>query len=90
MAMNLPSIPFGSVFLQSPPFNSVQFPATSFAPGTASLQWATQIMDDIENIKTCVSKIDNIEKTVNKINSKVETLETKMKTMESKVNECEK
>ena len=63
----------------------------SFLPGTSPPpQWATQIMEDIKSIKMSVSKIENIEKTVNKISSKVETLETKMKTMETKVNECEK
>lgn len=53
-------------------------------------QWATQIMEDIKIIKNSVSKIENIEKTVNQISIKVETLETKMKTMEIKVNEIEK
>ena len=91
MAMNFPSMPFGSGFMQSPPFNSAQFPAPSSAPGTSPPpQWTTQIMEDIKSIKMSVSKIENIEKTVNKISSKVETLETKMKTMETKVSECEK
>ena len=95
MAMNFPQMPFGGGFMQSPPpFSNTQFPAQNPAqnpsPSATPPQWATQIMEDIKSIKLSVSKIDNIEKTVNRISSKVETLESKMKTMETKVQECEK
>ena len=48
-----------------------------------------EIMEDIKSIKLSVSKIENIEKTVNGTSSKVQTLETRMKTMERKVTDVE-
>lgn len=89
MSMNFPQMPFGSQYMQSPPFNS-QFTASNTAPGPPPPPWATEIIDDIKSIKLSVSKIDNIEKLVNKINSKVENLETKVKTMDTKVTDIEK
>ena len=93
MAMNFPPMPFGSGFMQSPPFNSTQFPTQNptqnSAPGASPPQWATQIMENLKTIKISVSKIDSIEKTVNHISLKVETLESKKKTMETKVQDCE-
>lgn len=80
---------YGSGFMQSPPFNGSQFLAPGSASGSAPPQWAMEIMEDIKSIKLSVSKIKNIEKTVNGISSKVQTLETRMKTMETKVTDVE-
>ena len=52
---------YGSGMMQSPPFNSSQFPASVSALCNSPPQWATQIMEDIKSIKNSVSKIENIE-----------------------------
>ena len=80
MSMNFPSMPFGSQFMQSSPFNS-QFSASG-TPSSIQVpppQWATEIIEDIKSIKLSVSKIDNIEKMGNKISSKVDNLERRSK-----------
>ena len=47
---------------------------------------ATEIMNDMKQIKLSLAKLDQIEKTVNSINAKVSDLELKVNSMEAKVN----
>lgn len=93
MSMNFPQIPFGagSQFVQSPPFHP-QFSASGSVLGASTSsqpQWATQIIDDLQSIKTSVSKIESIEKLVQQIHIKVDDLESKVKTIDNRVGECE-
>ena len=52
--------------------------------------WATEIMNDVKQIKLSLAKLDQIEKTVNSINAKVSDLELKVNNMEAKVNTVER
>lgn len=52
--------------------------------------WATEIMNDMKQIKLSLAKFDQIEKTVNSINAKVSDLEQKVTSMETKVNTVER
>lgn len=63
---------FGHQFVSSPPFT----------PFTAVPPWATEILEDIKNIKKSVSKLENIEKTVNRISTKVNDLDLKVKSID--------
>lgn len=51
--------------------------------------WATELMNDVKQIKVSLGKLDQIEKTVNLINSKVSDLETKVNSMEPRINTVE-
>ena len=51
--------------------------------------WATELMNDVKQIKLSLGKLDQIEQTVNSINTKVIDLESKVKAMENKVGDVE-
>ena len=53
-------------------------------------KWATELMNDIKQIKLSLGKLDEIEKTVNMINLKVSDLETKVSTIDTRVITVEK
>lgn len=90
MSMNFPQIPFGagSQFVQSPPFHPQFSGSVPDASTSSQPQWATQITDDLQSIKTSVSK-KSIERLVQQINIKVDDLESKVKTINNRVGECE-
>ncbi|XP_060562988.1 uncharacterized protein LOC132722497 [Ruditapes philippinarum] len=52
--------------------------------------WATEILDEVKQLKSKLKTMENIEKTVNMINSKVGNLESKFKTLEIRVSDTEK
>ena len=52
--------------------------------------WASELLEEIKQIKTKLQTMDEIKKTVNSINVKVCDLEGKMKTLETRVTETEK
>ena len=52
--------------------------------------WATELIEDVKHIKLSMSKLDQIEKTVNMINLKVSDLEVKVNHIEPRVTEVEK
>jgi hypothetical protein len=84
---------------QSPGFIPQQLQMVS-SPQTGPPPWAQQLIQDMSELKSCisrieniektVSKIDSIEKTVNTINLKVTAVEEKVKNLETKVVETEK
>ena len=51
--------------------------------------WASELIDDVRQIKSTLTKIDNIEKTVNSIVVKITDLETKVGGMETRLNDVE-
>ena len=81
--------PFGSQFMQSPPFT----PQTQMTPGVSPFAtpppWAIEMIEDIKSLKISMTKIDKIERTVDKINSKVDNLETNVKNIEARVASVE-
>lgn len=52
--------------------------------------WASELIEDVRQIKLSMSKIDQIERTVNTINMKVSDLEVKVNSIEPKVFDVEK
>lgn len=60
-------------------------PQTAGPPG-----WATELMNDVKQIKLSLVKLDNIEKTVNMINLKVTELETKVNAIDIRVDGVER
>ena len=59
-------------------------------PSTTVPPWANAMMDEIKSIKTAVTKIDSVEKTVNMINKKFSELEVKVTDIDKRVAEVEK
>jgi chromosome segregation ATPase len=67
-------------------------PYNSPAPGQFNQHnpdWATELMTSVNQIKTDVKKLHDIDNTVNMINLKVTQLETKVNSMETKVADVE-
>lgn len=58
------------------------------APGPPG--WATELINDVKQIKISLAKLDKIEQTVNMINLKVTELETKVHAMDVRVEGVEK
>lgn len=81
--------PFSSQYMQSPPGFAPQFAATQSLNNTQPPPWATCIIDDIKSIKLAVSKIENVEKTVNNISTKLSDLENKVGSIDKRVAEAE-
>ena len=52
--------------------------------------WISEIIDDVKQIKLSMTKLDQIERTVNVINMKVSDLENKVNAIEPRVTEVEK
>ena len=82
-------------YIQTSP--SAQYNGSAFgafqpttAPPPAPPPWATELLEEVKQIKTKLQSIEKIEKTVNSINVKVSDLETKMKALDTRVNETEK
>ena len=72
--------------MSQPIFSMPQTQVQSVAPPS----WMSELIDDVKQIKLSITKLDQIEKTVNSINKKVSDLETKVNAMEPRVNEVEK
>ena len=68
---------------QMTPFNMP--PAQASAPPS----WATELMNDVKQMRISLTKLDQIEKTVNLIHTKVADLETKVKSVETRVDTVE-
>ena len=51
--------------------------------------WASELLDEIKQIKEKMFKIDKIEKTVNTINIKVNDIESQVKTMDNRISDVE-
>ena len=68
---------------QMTPFNMP--PAQASAPPS----WATELMNDVKQMRISLTKLDQFEKTVNLIHMKVEDLETKVKSVETRVDTVE-
>lgn len=92
MAFQQPS-PFG---MSQPSFStspSSQYSGTGFGfqpPPQPPPPWASELLEEIKQIKSKMASIEKIEKTVNCINAKVSDLETKIKHLDNRVSETEK
>lgn len=87
MSLN-PQTPFSlsqPTFMQSGSPTQFGFPMPPITP-----PWATEILEEVKNLKAKFKTVENIEKTVNAINSKVSNLEAKYKSLESRVSDTEK
>lgn len=82
---------FGTVSYPTPSQSPNQMTTYGIPPPQASSppSWATELMNDVKQIKMSLGKLDEIEKTVNMINAKVSDLETKVNSMENRVNTVE-
>ena len=85
--MSQPSFTSPSAQFSGGAFGAFQPPS---APPPAPPPWATELLEEVKQIKTKLQSIDEIKKTVNSINAKVCDLETKMKSLDTRVNETEK
>ena len=50
--------------------------------------WATEILDNMKEMKKELSKLGRIEKSIGTLTLKMNTLETKVSAMETVVNDC--
>lgn len=57
---------------------------------TGPPNWATELISDVKQMKSSLTKLDQIEKTVNLIHMKVTDLETKVSSIETRVDNVEK
>ena len=57
---------------------------------SAPPNWASELINDVKQIKLSLGKLDQIEKTVNMINLKVSDLEVKVGSMDTRLGEVEK
>ena len=82
------------------PFSGAMLGAASNVPGSQTPNippsqpsiapnWLPELINDVKQIKLTMSKLDQIEKTVNTINMKVTDLETKVNHIEPRVTEVE-
>ena len=85
---------FSGSYLQSPPGQyTPQYVTMGSAqplPPQPPPQWASSIMEDIKSIKSTVSKIESVEKTVNSISVKLGEMESKVNSMDKRIIEVEK
>lgn len=72
---------------QSSPFGMQAPPLTP--PSAATPVWATELIEEMKQIKEKLKGIEKIEKTVNSINAKVIDLETKMSSLDKRVLDTE-
>lgn len=80
-----------SFAMQQPMGSPFGFHATPLTPpSSATPAWATELLDEMKQIKEKLKTIDKIEKTVNSINVKVMDLEAKMTNLDTRVSETEK
>ena len=71
-------------------YASPQPQAQQYTPGPLTpSSWALCIIEDIQTIKKSVSRIGNIERTVDIINQKVSEVETRVSQLETKINDVE-
>lgn len=85
---NSPQSLYGSNMMQNlstPMQSNFQFQPVSSTPPL----WATELLEDVRQIKDRLKTVDRIDKTVNLINVKVTDLETSLKSLEVRVNETE-
>lgn len=81
-----PAPPYGmQAYMTSPP----QTPVYNMQPSPPP-PWATEILDEMKQIKQKLQTIEDIKKTVNVISAKVSDLDTKFKSLEVRVIETEK
>ena len=90
-----------TVFCQKAvPFSSAMLGSVSNVPGSQTPDippsqpsiapnWLPELINDVKQIKLTMSKLDQIEKTVNTINMKMTDLETKVNHIEPRVTEVE-
>ena len=57
---------------------------------TGPPNWVSELIEDVKHIKLSMTKLDQIERTVNTINMKVSDLEMKVNSIEPRVTEVEK
>ena len=57
---------------------------------TGPPSWASELIEDVKQIKLSMTKLDQIERTVNVINMKVSDLEIKVNSIEPRVTEVER
>ena len=75
-----------------PPSQSpTQMTSCNMPPSQALLppSWATELINDVKQMRKSLTKLDEIEKTVNLIHMEVTDLETKVKTVGTRVNTVE-
>ena len=64
-------------------------PAFGYQPSPPPPPWASELLEEMKQIKTKLQTMDEIKKTVNSINVKVSDLEGKMISLETRVTETE-
>ena len=65
-------------------------PTFGYQPSPPPPPWASELLEEMKQIKSKLQTMDEIKKTVNSINVKVSDLEGKMKSLETRVTETEK
>ena len=65
-------------------------PALASSQATVTPNWLPELINDVKQIKLSMTKLDQIEKTVNTINMKVSDLENKVNIIEPRITEVEK
>ena len=77
-------------FIQDSPPAQLSGSAFGFQPSPAPPPWASELLEEMKQIKAKLHTIEEIKKTVNSINVKVTDLEGKMKSLEIRVTDTEK
>ena len=70
--------------------NQAQHSFNTTQTGAGVPSWASELIHDVKQIKLSMTKLDQIERTVNMINMKVSDLEVKVNSMEPRVTEVER
>lgn len=87
-AMSFPQPPFAMTpYMTSP--TQPQFSGGAFSMSTPP-PWASELLEDMKQIKQKLQTVDKIEKTVNLINAKISDMETKIKKLDTRVSDTEK